>query len=128
MKVCSEGRVCNKCRESKPVSAFPLNRTRREGIGYTCKVCHVIHYRTDKVKAARERAKYRKSRLARGTANRALQRGEIDRAGCETCGEAEQMHHDDYDQPLVVRWLCRQHHADWHRLNGRGANAGYAPA
>ena len=126
MKVCSEGRVCNKCRESKPVSAFPLNRTRREGIGYTCKVCHVIHYHADKAKMKREFAKYRKSKLVVSAANRALQRGEIDRAGCETCGEAGQMHHDDYDQPLVVRWLCRQHHADWHRLNGRGANAGYS--
>ena len=88
----------------------------------------MIHYHADKAKMKREFAKYRKSKLVVSAANRALQRGEIAREGCETCGEAGQMHHDDYDQPLVVRWLCRQHHADWHRLNGRGANAEYAPA
>ena len=121
-------KTCSKCHELKELADFPLNRTKREGVGYACKVCCVLHYRTDPAKLELERAKYRKSRLARGTANRALQRGEIDRSGCETCGEVAQMHHDDYDQPLTVRWLCGQHHADWHRLNGRGANAEYDTA
>lgn len=40
----------------------------------------------------------------------------------ETCEECKKMiktqaHHDDYQKPLEVRWLCRQCHADWHRLN-----------
>jgi hypothetical protein len=25
------------------------------------------------------------------------------------------MHHLDYDHPLDVMWLCRAHHAAWHR-------------
>lgn len=35
---------------------------------------------------------------------------------CEVCGlENTEAHHDDYEQPLVVRWLCRRHHRAWHK-------------
>ncbi len=68
----------------------------------------------------RERMKRRttdaKKKRARDTANDAVRRGKIDRQPCEQCGNAgAQMHHDDYDKPLAVRWLCRRHHAELHR-------------
>jgi hypothetical protein len=36
---------------------------------------------------------------------------------CEVCGDVlnVQAHHDDYDKPLEVRWLCRKHHQALHR-------------
>lgn len=45
-----------------------------------------------------------------------LKRGKLERLGCEVCGERAQMHHDDYDKPLEVRWLCRKHHLRHHWL------------
>lgn len=45
---------------------------------------------------------------------------------CESCGEAPKRlhgHHDDYAQPLNVRWLCPRCHKEWHEENGEGANA-----
>jgi hypothetical protein len=45
-------------------------------------------------------------------------------APCEKCGAVNaQVHHEDYENPLDVRWLCRKHHLEYHGivrgLNGR---------
>lgn len=35
---------------------------------------------------------------------------------CETCGTTNvEMHHDDYERPTAVRWLCRPCHLNLHR-------------
>lgn len=45
---------------------------------------------------------------------------------CEVCGLPPAIqrgrqrihgHHDDYNFPLKVRWLCKRHHHDWHISN-----------
>jgi len=54
---------------------------------------------------------------ARTAARRAVQLGQLNRYPCEVgrdCKGSVEMHHDDYDQPLEVRWLCRRHHQQWH--------------
>lgn len=54
----------------------------------------------------------------------AIRDGKLSKGACEVCGSIESHgHHDDYALPLVVRWLCPLHHAEWHRENGEGANA-----
>lgn len=46
---------------------------------------------------------------------RAVRDGKLSRGTCEVCGSSEvQAHHDDYTQPLNVRWLCRIHHSELH--------------
>lgn len=47
-------------------------------------------------------------------ARRALSSGELVRQPCEICGEKADAHHDDYNKPLDVRWLCRSHHKQHH--------------
>jgi hypothetical protein len=43
----------------------------------------------------------------------ALRTGRLVRQPCEVCGaEQTEAHHDDYDKPLQVRWLCRTHHVE----------------
>ena len=39
--------------------------------------------------------------------------------GDECWGRIE-AHHDDYDRPLDVRWLCARHHGQLHGLDRRG--------
>jgi hypothetical protein len=44
---------------------------------------------------------------------------------CEDCGKNDTMihgHHDNYDYPLDVRWLCPACHTKWHKINGSGIN------
>lgn len=45
----------------------------------------------------------------------AIRRGKLIPGPCERCGATPaQAHHDDYAEPLVVRWLCRPHHEELH--------------
>lgn len=67
-------------------------------------------------RAYRQRDKERTKQRARDRVLRAVRSGRLARGLCEVCGAAEtQAHHDDYSQPLVVRWRCQEHHAQLHR-------------
>lgn len=53
--------------------------------------------------------------LAHQYVRSALRRGLLVRGPCEICGEPQtDAHHDDYEQPRKVRWLCRRHHQQHH--------------
>lgn len=46
----------------------------------------------------------------------AIRRGLIVPEPCAECGaEKVDGHHDDYDKPMAVRWLCRRHHRAMHK-------------
>jgi hypothetical protein len=54
-------------------------------------------------------------RDARSATNHAIRDGKIVPQLCEVCGEKAEAHHDDYGQPLLVRWLCFKHHRQHHK-------------
>lgn len=64
-----------------------------------------------------------KKKKVHGITAYAIKTGLLTRSPCEICGCAEShAHHDDYDAPLNVRWLCPRHHQEWHAENGPGKN------
>lgn len=75
--------------------------------------------RTDGYRRRREKEKTQRVRyLARRAVRREIKRGSIAKQPCEICGSPKaQAHHDDYLKRLDVRWLCSQHHAEWHKHN-----------
>jgi ribosomal protein S27AE len=53
---------------------------------------------------------------ARGKVHDAVKAGKIEKQPCEVCGSTVvEAHHEDYDKPLEVRWLCRAHHVEVHK-------------
>lgn len=65
------------------------------------------HKRTDKD----ERKKY----LCRQKTNWLIREGVLIKQPCEVCEEIKtQAHHEDYDKPLEVNWLCKKHHVELH--------------
>ena len=60
---------------------------------------------------ARNRAKY----LAHKRVEYAVKVGKLQRKPCDVCGASRsQAHHDDYEKPLEVMWLCPKHHKERH--------------
>jgi len=50
--------------------------------------------------------------------SKAKRTGDITEQPCEICGNLNvEAHHDDYNEPLNVRWLCKKHHDEYHRRN-----------
>ncbi|CAN7769521.1 hypothetical protein [Mesorhizobium sp. LjNodule214] len=76
----------------------------------------------------RNQAKWRQNHpkqvWAQAALRSALNRGLIIQQPCEECGDANaEAHHDDYDKPMCVRWLCRLHHKAEHRRLRQGGDA-----
>lgn len=63
-----------------------------------------------------EDAVYARKMESRKAVKIAIKKGALIQRPCEICGELKvDAHHDDYDRPLDVRWLCRKHHNEHHR-------------
>lgn len=66
-------------------------------------------------RAKKSRKNHKDELRANSIVNHNIERGKLKRQPCEVCGaEKADAHHDDYNKPLDVRWLCRRCHADWH--------------
>lgn len=64
-------------------------------------------------KVSEQEAKQRQAHMA---VFAAVKTGEIARTGCIKCGRPAIAHHEDYDKPLEVIWLCRSHHMLLHKI------------
>lgn len=139
-------RTCKACEIIKEQSAFYFNKVRNLFFG-KCKDCYLAakrKYREEHPELMRicDRAnnvRFRNTasgkrtvrkhsinwrnknplkRTAQRKVNNAIKCGRLVRKNCEVCNAAKvDAHHDDYEKPLTVRWLCRKHHVDWHRGN-----------
>ena len=72
----------------------------------------------DKIAAStsRYRSKYKHKAIAHGRTNYAVSAGKITKKPCALCGnEKVQAHHEDYNKPLEVIWLCPSCHAKLHK-------------
>ncbi len=144
-------RRCCICKQTKPLEAFTKSKRAPRGHSYRCRVCcaqRVTRRRASdsdfreklrtaerarratpiaKKKMAIQRRKYDagnpKKRRVYERVKEAVRLGSLVRGACEVCGFLRvHGHHDDYNKPLIVRWLCPAHHAKWHAENGEGAN------
>lgn len=137
-------KICFKCGVEKPLTDFYKHPEMADGHVNKCKECNkkdvaanrllkLDYYREyDRGRGNRQdleylqeyRAIFPKKYKAHSLVNNAIRVGKLLKQPCEVCREEKSVaHHDDYDKPLVVRWLCQGHHKQWHSLNGEGLNA-----
>ena len=102
--VSRETSVCSKC------GGENLRRNQRY-----CHACHAAYMRENRHRYIEHTKKWPERARAYVKVKRAIGWGVLERKPCEVCGlKPAEGHHDDYTQPLVVRWLCKQCHADEH--------------
>lgn len=77
----------------------------REGVMYRHRNSVTISFDPDPVKRRR----------ANDKVSRAMRAGTLIRQPCVICGETKVWaHHEQYDEPLEVVWLCNAHHIARH--------------
>jgi ribosomal protein S27AE len=62
----------------------------------------------------------KKKAVCRSYAGVYIRKGKIKKEPCSNCGNPEvQAHHEDYDKPLEVVWLCKDCHVELHTQRNR---------
>lgn len=138
-------KTCFKCFVEKPLSEFYKHKMMSDGHLNKCKECNKLDVRLNRLDKIdyyrgydRDRgnrlppghstvynAKFPNKAFAHHAVSNAVRDGKLVRQDCEACGSSKYVHahHDDYNKPLEVRWLCAAHHRQWHVANGEANNA-----
>lgn len=120
-----EIKTCNRCKEIKPLEDFNNYYKGKFGKDYRCRVCAREHFseyshsekgkKYFREKYHRDRKNFPKQVIARKKVSSAVYYGTLSKYPCEVCGDKKsQGHHEDYDKPLEVNWLCDSHHKELH--------------
>ena len=81
-----------------------------------CKSCHAEYMRLHRPKYKDLSREQKKKSNARAYANVYKNRGKLLEQPCKSCGDAAEMHHENYNKPLEIKWLCRECHLKVHNL------------
>ncbi len=134
-------KVCFKCGGVKPLEDFYKHAQMADGHLNKCKDCCRSDVRQNRLNNLeriraydRERAKrperirnavemsrlWRAADARRSVAHRAVRqailKGDLVREPCSRCGDLKSLaHHEDYDKPLDVVWLCQPCHKERHK-------------
>ena len=134
-------KTCFKCNTVKLLEDFYKHPNMPDGHVNKCKECNkkdvhenrqkkLDYYRTyDKERAKNPDRQKSASQITRAwrqadkrrnqchtAVARAIRSGELVRQPCVRCGEQRSLaHHEDYDRPLDVMWLCQPCHKQRHK-------------
>jgi hypothetical protein len=122
-------KTCRQCLTWKPLEEFYLHPQMADGHLNKCKQCVKIRVgehrelNLERIRAYdRSRGRRRaisgypkKQKNAATRVGRAILKGLMKRKPCVICGNVKsEGHHQDYDKPYDVVWLCPEHHRRLH--------------
>jgi hypothetical protein len=134
-------KTCFKCNTVRPLTDFYAHSKMSDGHLNKCKQCtkiDVLKHRNKNIEKVRQYDRDRAKNPDRQKANiavtkawreedkrrykchyavsQAIKKGELIRKNCEKCGNENSLaHHEDYDKPLMVNWLCQPCHKQRHK-------------
>ena len=134
---------CFKCQTIKPLTEFYKHSAMLDGHLNKCKPCtkkDVAKHRLENIEKIRQYDKERSKLPERKKINviinrawrqedkrrqrchnavsKAIKKGIIVRMPCIKCNSLKSLaHHENYNRPLDVMWLCQICHKEWHKHN-----------
>lgn len=137
----ARSKECFKCKTVKPLTEFYKHSMMADGHLNKCKECtksDANKHRSDNLEKIRAydrergklahrikqrievtrawRAEDKRRQKAHSAVSAAIRNGRIQRQPCIRCGEVKSLaHHEDYDKPLEVMWLCQPCHKQRHK-------------
>jgi ribosomal protein S27AE len=140
---------CNTCNTDKEESEFHIRKASKDGLAAKCKQCakkyddaranlphrvsaRLQYSKTENYRLSHNAANHKweksnqKKKSASCSVNNAVRDHKIEKpTHCSECNTETQLHghHDDYNKPLEVRWLCSKCHRAWHKEHGEAKNA-----
>ena len=138
MKIYPLGKICRCCEKFLSLDNFSKNPNGADSYRNQCKTCRSSiekarrQSKIDEIRAydrsrprrsdsSSYRLRYPKKYAAHIKVGNAVRDGVLIKQPCEICGIIDtHAHHDNYNFPLDVRWLCPVHHCEWHMINGEG--------
>jgi hypothetical protein len=133
---------CKKCHKKKNTLLFSKDISKRDNLTSYCKNClqksSIRYYYKNQKNRCKKVREYYKNNLevrervkelrvirykkftqkdkARSIVAYAIKKGELKKLPCSVCNNPNtQAHHEDYNNPLKVTWLCLPHHRNKHR-------------
>ena len=132
---------CSRCKQEKLDSDFCKDRRTGSGLQGWCKTCHVEYQQSPAGKESQRKRDKKHSQTLKGKATairktrkrkerfpekfkavqavrNAIQTGKLTRPlACPSCDVERfvEAHHEDYNKPLDVKWLCQDCHRILHR-------------
>jgi hypothetical protein len=124
-----EKKICIKCKKLQPLTEFNRrnsynNKQYYQALCYECsKPLQALKWKRYKNRYRNRISRYYKKyyesnknkQTAKSKARWAIKIGKLKPQLCEICKQKAEMHHDNYNQPLRVLWLCRKHHIRLHK-------------
>lgn len=137
-------KYCSKCKKIKNINEFGFDKNRKSLHQAYCKICKNITMKewrnnnpdrdilTQKKSYINNKHKYRNKQILRSNkwkeknkkaviahilVSKAIKTGKIKRINkCEICHKNKNTvgHHDDYNYPYKIKWLCRSCHRKFH--------------
>lgn len=130
---------CTRCNTAKESNDFQIRKASKDGLTSACKEClrsydksranltHRVEARkryaltgNGKIAGSKAKKKWAENNIVKRSAHiivgNAVRDGKLIKQPCEMCGKLKvEAHHEDYEKPLEVNWLCCKHHAERHK-------------
>lgn len=124
-------KTCTRCNKTFNISMFYKRSSSIDGYRCQCKLCVQDITRVSRnisqrkyansqkgIDTEKRHSKKRQERVKFLNRDKVYMkvRRKLKSSPCEVCGcVSSQAHHEDYNKPLEVVWLCQKHHSGVHR-------------